>query len=192
MAERGASIVAARWALLAAYRDAGTTHWIGLEGASMAPVIPPAASALVDFAARIPHVGSVVLADVGGRFVVHRVVAAPTRRRPGRYLLKGDAEPFADARIGGAAIFGTVRAVRVAQGHPTHAGLRGRRAHSIAIASRLSSRALRAATPLLAALPPAGRRRSSRLLAAVARVPVLILAITPRLGEPIAVQPERR
>jgi hypothetical protein len=187
MAETADPRSVARHALLAAMRDAGEARWVPLAGESMTPIIPAGASALVDFGARDPAVGHVVLANAGGRFVVHRVVAAPTARRPKRYLLKGDAEPFADARIGRDAIFGTVRAVRVPDGPLSRAGLRGRRAHLIAVTSRLASRTLRAALPLAAVLPPAGRRRVGRALASVVRAPVLMLAITPRVGEPIAI-----
>jgi hypothetical protein len=183
---------AARRALLLSYRDAGTEAWIGLDGSSMAPVIPRGATALVDFGRREPSVGSVAVADVGGRVVAHRVIAAPTRRRPDRYLLKGDAEPFADPRVGRDGILGTVLAIRNRDGRVSAAGLGGRRAHAIAIASRLTTRGLRAAMPLAGLLPPAARRSTSRILVAMAGMPVRILAVSPRLGERIALQEERR
>lgn len=154
----------------------------------MRPVIPVGADALVDFADRAPRVGSVVLARAGGRFVVHRVVAAPTPLRPGRYVVKGDAEPFADPRVYRDDIFGVVRAVRDANDRVLRAGLHGRRAHLLAMTSRISGRFLRGSARVLSPLPSARRRPIVRALAAMARVPIFLLAITPRSGGQIAVQ----
>ena len=175
MTERRDPRGAARRALLLSMRDEGVTRWVGLEGESMAPLIPPGASALVDFAARTPSVGSVVLADAAGRFVAHRVIAAPTARRRSRYVLKGDAELLPDPRVGPDEIYGTVRALRIADGPPSRAGLAGRRAHVIAVVSRLTSRALRAGLPMTGILPLAARRPYRRALAFVARIPAVLV-----------------
>lgn len=179
---------AAQRAILDGFRRSGASEWIGLGGASMRPIVPAGSRALVDFGDRQPRVGAVVLADVNGRFLVHRVIAAPTPARPDRILLKGDAEPYADPRLTPDAVYGTVRAIQRPNGRVSGAGLHGRRAHLIAIVSRLSSRGLRAATRALTPLPPGGRRSIGRALATLAGAPVLILAITPRRGGPIAIQ----
>jgi hypothetical protein len=172
---------------MADHRRAGVTRWIGLGGSSMRPLIPTGATALVDFGDREPGVGSVVLARSGGRFVVHRVVAAPTDRRPGRYILKGDAEAFADPRVHPDDVFGVVRAIRGPDGRLRRAALSGPRAHALGITSRVLGRIMRGSAWFLSPLPSARRRPIVRALASVARAPIVLLAITPRFGGRIAI-----
>ena len=83
------------------------------HGASMLPTILPGAEVELEPRPRHLEPGDVVLARVGGRLVLHRLIA---RRPGGELLLKGDALGRPDAPLSGEAVLG--RAIRVSAGCP--------------------------------------------------------------------------
>ena len=152
----------ARRAVFEQLRVDGEPRWVRVSGSSMAPVIRPDGWALVDFGARHPQVGDIVLADLGPRMVVHRLVGHP-RAAPEALILKGDAERRSDPRIGGDDVYGIVRAVRDARGRTTSVGCGGSLGRALAVSSRVAGRsteraahfAPRVPRPLRALIRPA-------------------------------------
>lgn len=191
-AEAAPARLAARRALLSRFRADRRVEWVPLTGTSMRPLVEPGSSALVDFGARHPGIGAIALADRGDIIIAHRVVSVPRAGGPDRFLLQGDAEPFADRPMGADDIYGVVLAIRRPDGSVSRAGLSGGRARVLARTSRISGRALRLATRAIRHLPPRARHPIGRALRRAVRAPVFLVAITPRRGEPIAIPNGRR
>lgn len=142
----------ARRAVFEQLRAEGEPRWVRVNGSSMEPVLRPGGSALVDFGTRQAKVGDIVLADLGPRMVVHRLVAHP-RGAPGALLLKGDAERRTDPRIRADDIYGIVRAIRDARGRTTSVGCGGRLGRALAVSSRVAGRSTERATHFARRVP---------------------------------------
>ena len=130
----------ARLALLERWRDEGRRATIEATGGSMEPSISPGDGLDVAFGARPGAVGEVIVFSQDGRIIAHRIVG---RRSDGRWLTKGDAEPFATEDVAPDAILGVVRAIHRPDGRTVVPG--GRRDLVTASVSRTAGRLERAA-----------------------------------------------
>jgi len=86
-------------AVARAVTSAGGEFPIALTGTSMAPALRPSEQVLLGPLPGSPSRGDIVLADVGGRPVVHRVVAGgdasrPTHREPRGRFARGESPPL--------------------------------------------------------------------------------------------------
>lgn len=174
--------VIARLGLLELARVDGASRWIDAHGPSMAPTIPAGSRLLVEFGRQPDGVGEVLLFRDGAHLVAHRLVAR--RLVAGRPLLmvKGDAQPLADATISPDAVLGVVRAVETPRGTRVLAIVSGRRAAAVARASLIGDRLCRVGRRLARPLPPPIRRAAVRVAMSLSRVPTrVLLAILLRL-----------
>lgn len=118
----------ARIGLFERYRTDRVAAWIEATGSSMEPLIQPGDRLLVAFGERPEHTGQVILWQLDGTFVAHRLVAhrLVSDGRGGaavRLIAKGDAEAYADRAIGSGDVFGVVRKVRHRDGRVDSRGL---------------------------------------------------------------------
>ena len=165
----------ARRAVFERLRADGERCWVRVSGSSMAPVMRPGCWALVDFGAREAKVGEIVLADLGPRIVVHRLVAHP-RAAPEALVLKGDAERRSDPRIQSNAVYGIVRAVRDARGRTTSIGCGGSLGRALAVSSRVAGRSTERAARLARRAPRPLRSALIRPAVALSRAPLRAVA----------------
>jgi Peptidase S24-like len=165
----------ARRAVFERLRAEGEPRWVRVSGSSMTPVIRPGGWALVDFGARHAEVGDIVLADLGTRMVVHRLVAHP-RAAPEALILKGDAERHTDPRVRAADTFGIVRAVRDARGRATSVGCGGRLGRALAVSSRVSGHSTQRAARLARRVPRPLRSALIGPVVAISRAPLQAVA----------------
>ncbi len=96
--------------LLRAFEERGAGLRTTVRGASMSPFLRDRdVVTLAPLNGREPRVGDIVAAALGQpeRLVIHRVVA----RRPGGWLIRGDACPHADGVVTGSAVLGRVQRV---------------------------------------------------------------------------------
>jgi hypothetical protein len=133
----------------------------------MEPLIQPGDRLLVAFGERPEHTGQVILWQVDGTFVAHRLVAhrLVSDGRGGaavRLIAKGDAEAYADRAIGSGDVFGVVRKVRHRDGRVDSRGLDDTPGELVALLSwwggqiarlgRMATRRAPAGGPLLSCL----------------------------------------
>jgi Peptidase S24-like len=167
--------------LLRAYRTAGTTAWVEARGISMRPLVPPGSRLLVEFGARAPRVGDVILFERRGGVVAHRIVGQRRRGDVIEIVAKGDAEAHTDPPVAPSAVLGVVRAVVQPDGRSVDVGLTGRRAALIAHVSRWSARAGRAGRTIARRTPAALRPAVETGATSLSRVPTrFITASMPR------------
>jgi hypothetical protein len=145
----------------------------------------PGGSALVDFGTRHARVGDIVLADLGPRMVVHRLVAHP-RAAPEALVLKGDAERRSDPRIGVDDVYGIVRAVRDAAGRTTTVGCGDRLGRALAVSSRVAGRSTERASRFARRVPRPLRSALIRPAVALARAPLLAVATVAAVRQALA------
>jgi Peptidase S24-like len=165
----------ARRAVFEQLRAAGQPRWVRVSGSSMAPLMRPGGWALVDFGARNARIGDIVLADLGRRMVVHRLVAHP-RGAPEALLLKGDAERRTDPRIRVDDVYGIVRAVRDARGRTTSVGCGGRLGRALAVSSRVAGRSTQRTARFARRVPRPLRTVLIRPAGALSRAPLRAVA----------------
>lgn len=168
----------ARVALLELARTDGVSRWIDAHGPSMAPTIPPGSRLLVAFGRQPTRIGEVLVVRDGERLVAHRFVAR--RQVAGRttFVVKGDAEPLADAPVEPEAVLGVVRAVELPAGTRALALVAGRRAAAIGRASWLGDRLGRMGRRLARPLPHPLQRAAVRIALPMSRVPTRVLLAT--------------
>ena len=93
--------------------SSGRQAVIRVEGASMAPTFPPDTRILVDFAARSPSMGDIILFHQAGSLVVHRFLARIDSRRHGPCLrTRGDGIQALDPPLADLDLLGRVIACR--------------------------------------------------------------------------------
>lgn len=103
--------------LLAAFPSAR----LGVTGACMEPAIPQGRKVvLADARRRPPRFGDVVLARLGSRLVLHRLVWAPRGARPWR--TQADRAPLFDGRLRREDVLATVLSVDGLAGGPRRPG----------------------------------------------------------------------
>jgi len=178
---------AARFALFERYRAARAEVWIEATGTSMTPLIQPGDRLLVAFGGRPDHTGQVILCQVDGAFVAHRLVAhrlvVGEGGRPGlRLTAKGDAEAFPDRSVSPADVFGVIRSIRRADGRVTTLGLDDTPGAIVARISWWSGCAARLSRRLVRRAPPRTGRPLMTILLNLTRVPTrLTTALMPWL-----------
>ncbi len=133
---------AARTALFRQWRADRVRASIEATGGSMRPLIEPGDDLDVDFGADPTATGEVIVFSQGGRVVAHRIVG---RRPDGRWITKGDAEPFATEDVSDAEILGVVRSIARLDGGVMTLDGGGRSARTIAAISRTNCRLERVA-----------------------------------------------
>jgi hypothetical protein len=99
----------ARRGLIEHYREQEAVEWIKAVGTSMLPAVREGDVLLVDFRARRPRLGQVVLFWGSGQFVSHRVVG---HRPDGTLVTKGDNAQRSDPPLRPEEALGVVSAVR--------------------------------------------------------------------------------
>jgi hypothetical protein len=93
--------------------SSGRQAVIRVEGVSMVPTFPPDTRILVDFAARSPSMGDIILFHQAGSMVVHRFLARIDSRRYGRCLrTRGDGTQILDPPLDDHDLLGRVIAYR--------------------------------------------------------------------------------
>ncbi len=93
--------------------SSGRQAVIRVEGVSMAPTFPPDTRILVDFAARSPSMGDIILFHQAGSIVVHRFLARIDSRRYGPCLrTRGDGTQALDPPLADRDLLGRVIACR--------------------------------------------------------------------------------
>jgi len=84
-----------------------------VSGSSMLPTLWPGDTVAIE--RRSPSemkVGDIVLYERCGRFFLHRMVALPAERFPGRFVTRGDSMPRADPAVPVESILGVLAGVR--------------------------------------------------------------------------------
>jgi hypothetical protein len=175
----------ARRAVFEQLRADGELRWVRVSGSSMAPVMRPGGWALVDFGARHAKVGDIVLADLGPRMVVHRLVAHQ-RAAPAALVLKGDAERRSDPRIRVDDVYGIVRAVRDARGRATSVGCGGSLGRALAVSSRVAGRSTERAARFARRVPRPLRSALIRPAVALSRAPLRTVAVVAAARQALA------
>ena len=178
----------ARAALFEGYRRDRETTWIAATGPGMEPLIHPGDRLLVAFGARPERTGQVILCAVGGRFVVHRLVAHrlvtdSTGQPLIRLIAKGDAEALPDPAIAPESVVGVVQAIgRSEDGRLVRYGLDDTPSELLALVSWWGGRAARRSSRVASHAP---RQLGPAVLVALltlSRVPTrVITALMPWL-----------
>ncbi len=179
----------ARVGLFERYRNDRVAAWIEASGSSMAPLIQPGDRLLVAFGERPEHTGQVILWQVDGTFVAHRLVAhrLVADGRGGatvRLIAKGDAEAFPDRWIAASDVFGVVHKVRHSDGRVISRGLDDTPGALVALLSLWGGRTARVGRLAARRAPEPAAGPLLSILLTLSRVPTrLMTALMPWLGQ---------
>jgi signal peptidase I len=84
-----------------------------VSGTSMLPTLRPGDTVSIESRGLSQlKVGDIVLYERGGRFFLHRLVALPAERFPGRLVTRGDSMPQADPAVRVESVLGVLATVR--------------------------------------------------------------------------------
>jgi hypothetical protein len=150
--------------------------WIVATGTSMLPTIRPGDRLLVSFRRPPERIGQVVVVERDSHRVAHRIVAIRPDDPAGGWIMKGDAESFADAPFHAGDVVGVVVGVARPSGAIRRRGFDGSSARWIARASRFGARFARRSRRLTGRLPGPIADLSLRILLPLTRVPTRLIS----------------
>jgi hypothetical protein len=166
----------AREALLDLARDEGAARWIVATGGSMRPLIRPGDRLLVAIGARPERIGQVVIVQRDGTSVAHRIVAIRSDRPAAPWVMKGDAEPIADAPVATEDVVGVVLGRGRSDGSTHRRGFDGRLARTIARFSWVGGRVAWRLRRMSRRLPAWAAAIGLRILIPLTRVPTRLIS----------------